>query len=69
MINPFETLDEDSEAAHRFHEVKSRVEAALNTGIIPKLTDFGTQGTYFLEGISREPIAIFKAQDEEAFAY
>ena len=28
-----------------------QVEAALNTGIIPKLTDFGTQGTYFLEDI------------------
>lgn len=45
------------------------MEAALNTGIIPKLTDFGTQGTYFLEDIQRNPIAIFKPQDEEAFAY
>jgi hypothetical protein len=35
-------LEEDSPASHRFHEVKCRVEAALNAGIIPKLTDFGT---------------------------
>lgn len=42
MITAFDMLEEDSEGAKRFLEAKSRVEAALNTGIIPKLTDFGT---------------------------
>jgi len=60
MINIFHILDEESPAGQRFNEAKSRVEAALNNGITPKLTDFGTQGTYFLECISREPVAVFK---------
>lgn len=38
-------------------------------GITPKLTDFGTQGTYILEDINHKPVAIFKPYDEEAFAY
>jgi hypothetical protein len=37
-------------------------------GIIPKLTDFGTAGTYFLEGMERKTVAVFKPNDEEAFA-
>lgn len=68
MINALEIIDETTEEARSFHEVKSKVEAALNSGIVPKLTDFGTQGTYFLESIAREPLAVFKPHDEEAFA-
>lgn len=37
-------------------------------GITPKLTDFGTQGTYILEDLNHKPVAIFKPYDEEAFA-
>lgn len=42
MINALEIIDESTEEARSFHEVKSKVEAALNSGIVPKLTDFGT---------------------------
>ena len=39
---PFNILEPEWECQKRFLSIKWEVEAALNTGIIPKLTDFGT---------------------------
>lgn len=35
--------------------------------MVPRLTDEGTSGTYFLQNIHRKNIAIFKPTDEEPF--
>jgi hypothetical protein len=37
----------------------------MEKGLVPKLTDEGTSGTYILRGVNKEPIGIFKPVDEE----
>ena len=41
---------------------------ALSFKIKPILAEFGTSGSYFLENINRNKIAIFKPLDEEPYA-
>ena len=36
-------------------------------GLIPKLSENGTSGTYFLQNVNRKNIAVFKPRDEEPF--
>ncbi len=45
----------------KFNNAKWAVEAGLNAGLIPKLTDFGSSGTYLLQDVCKKPVAIFKA--------
>lgn len=40
----------------------------FNSGLIPKLTDDGTSGTYEIRSINKEKLCIFKPIDEEPFA-
>lgn len=40
---------------------------AFNVGITPKLTENGTSGTYLLQNIKHQNIAIFKPFEEEPF--
>ncbi|CAD8155101.1 unnamed protein product [Paramecium pentaurelia] len=61
-------LEEQKKTQEQFQNAKWAVEGAFMKGITPKLTDFGTQGTYILEDLNHKPVAIFKPYDEEAFA-
>ncbi|CAD8163780.1 unnamed protein product [Paramecium pentaurelia] len=61
-------LEESKKTQEIFQNAKWAVEGAFMKGITPKLTDFGTQGTYILEDLNHKPVAIFKPYDEEAFA-
>ncbi|CAD8113795.1 unnamed protein product [Paramecium sonneborni] len=61
-------LEESRSTQEQFQNAKWAVEGAFLRGITPKLTDFGTQGTYILENQNHKPVAIFKPYDEEAFA-
>ncbi|CAD8206792.1 unnamed protein product [Paramecium pentaurelia] len=61
-------LEETRSTQEKFQNAKWAVEGAFMKGITPKLTDFGTQGTYILENQNHKPVAIFKPYDEEAFA-
>jgi len=36
-------------------------------GFIPKLSENGTSGTYFLQNLNRKNVAVFKPRDEEPF--
>ena len=44
------------------------IKKALSFKIKPILAEFGTSGSYFLENINRNKIAIFKPLDEEPYA-
>ena len=44
------------------------IEQGFDAGLKPKLTYDGTSGTYFLKDACRNPRAVFKPIDEEAFA-
>lgn len=48
--------------------VLSKVREAFHHKINPKLIADGISGSYFLENIDREKVAIFKPLDEEPFA-
>jgi len=48
--------------------VLSKVREAFLDKITPKLTADGLSGSYFLENIDREKVAIFKPLDEEPYA-
>lgn len=48
--------------------VVKQIQKGFKLGLKPKLTNDGTSGTYFLRGPSRQPLAVFKPIDEEAFA-
>ncbi|CAD8117865.1 unnamed protein product [Paramecium sonneborni] len=61
-------LEESRSTQEQFQNARWAVEGAFMIGITPKLTDFGTQGTYILENQNHKPVAIFKPYDEEAFA-
>lgn len=41
------------------------IQQGFEAGLVPKLTDDGTSGTYILRGGDRDPIAVFKPIDEE----
>ncbi|CAD8095628.1 unnamed protein product [Paramecium primaurelia] len=64
----YNILEETRSTKEQFQNAKWAVEGAFMKGITPKLTDFGTQGTYILENQNHKPVAIFKPYDEEAFA-
>lgn len=46
----------------------AQIELGFKKGLVPKLTDDGTSGTYLLRGPKKDPLAVFKPIDEEAFA-
>lgn len=46
----------------------TEIKRALNSKIIPKLTESGISGSYFLENVDRNNVAIFKPLDEEPYA-
>lgn len=41
------------------------IRQGFNSGLIPKLTDDGTSGSYAMRNVKKERIAIFKPIDEE----
>jgi hypothetical protein len=45
----------------------AEVNTALTSGLGPSLTLDGAEGTYLLNNFKREPRAVFKPLDEEAF--
>jgi len=49
-------------------DTKRLVEEGFDKGLKPKLTEDGTSGTYLLRGPDKQPAAVFKPIDEEAFA-
>lgn len=61
-------LDESVPIAPGFREVVQRVQQAVHAGIVPRLADDGTGGTYRLYDSLRRVLCMFKPQDEEAFA-
>jgi len=52
----------------RLVEALCSIRKAFALQIRPKLTSEGTSGSYFLESVERKKIALFKPEDEEAFA-
>lgn len=65
IVNPyqiFEQLPKGLEA------LLSEVKTGFLSGIKPKLTEYGTSGTYFLYNHARKTVAIFKPFDEEPYA-
>lgn len=46
-------------------KVIEKIRQAFNAGLIPKLLDDGTSGTYAMRDSNKERIAIFKPVDEE----
>lgn len=48
--------------------VLDEVRKAFLNKITPKLTDSGISGSYFLENVDRNKVAIFKPLDEEPYA-
>ena len=49
-------------------EAIKQIQKGFEKGLKPKLTNDGTSGTYFLRGVDKLPLAVFKPIDEEAFA-
>jgi hypothetical protein len=45
-----------------------KIRKGFNLGLIPQLTDEGTNGTYELRGFNNKKLAIFKPIDEEVNA-
>lgn len=54
--------------ASKMKRIIENIRQGFNSGLIPRLTDDGTSGTYEMRNINREKIAIFKPIDEEPFA-
>lgn len=52
----------------KMRELLEKIRQGFNSGLIPKLTDDGTSGAYFLRNLDKKNIAIFKPIDEEPFA-
>jgi len=52
----------------RMKKVIELIRQGFNSGLIPRLTDDGTSGTYEMRNLQKEKIAIFKPIDEEPFA-
>lgn len=44
------------------------IRQGFNSGLIPKLTDDGTSGTYEMRSAQKQKVAVFKPVDEEPFA-
>lgn len=44
------------------------IRQGFNSGLIPKLTDDGTSGTYEMRNAQKQKVAVFKPVDEEPFA-
>lgn len=40
----------------------------FDRGLVAKLTDEGTSGTYIMRGQDKSPVGIFKPVDEEQYA-
>lgn len=53
---------------NKLEKLVFEIRLAFKRNIAPKLTMDGTGGTYILHNVYRQPIAIFKPSDEEAFA-
>jgi hypothetical protein len=53
---------------HELHDDWQRARAGLEEGHAPRLAAAGTGGCYFLLDAAGAPVAVFKPQDEEAFA-
>jgi hypothetical protein len=49
-------------------KIIENIRQGFNSGLIPKLMDDGTSGSYAMGNIHKERIAIFKPIDEEQFA-
>lgn len=65
MIYPYEF---DQKNSKQIAKVLVEIRKALHNRIIPKLTESGISGSYFLENVERNNIAIFKPLDEEPYA-
>lgn len=55
-------------SAKNMSSVLSEIRKAFHHKITPKLTEDGISGSYFLENIDRNKVAIFKPLDEEPYA-
>lgn len=52
----------------KMKRVLKQIRKGFNSGLVPKLTDDGTSGTYKIRDENKEIVAIFKPIDEEPFA-
>ena len=52
----------------KMRKIIDLVRQGFNSGLIPKLTDDGTSGTYEMRNTHKEKVCIFKPIDEEPFA-
>jgi hypothetical protein len=48
--------------------VIDQIKQGFNSGLIPKITEDGTSGTYEMRSLKKKKVGIFKAIDEEPFA-
>ncbi|KAL4500413.1 hypothetical protein ABPG72_003364 [Tetrahymena utriculariae] len=65
MIHPYFF---DNRMNKSINSTLAEIKKALNCKIIPKLTESGISGSYFLENVDRNNVAIFKPLDEEPYA-
>lgn len=49
----------------KMKKIIENIRQGFNSGLIPKLTDDGTSGSYAMRNVKKERIAIFKPIDEE----
>ena len=52
----------------KMQRIIRKIRKGFNSGLVPRLTNDGTSGTYELVCSNKEKIAIFKPVDEEPFA-
>jgi hypothetical protein len=49
-------------------DIIKSIQLGFNFGLVPRLVDEGTSGSYFLRGPDQRNLAIYKPLDEEPFA-
>lgn len=54
--------------AHGLHQHWQRARAGLAEGVSPRLAQAGTGGSYFLQDVDGNSVAVFKPEDEEPLA-
>lgn len=59
--------DFGARSSKQMSSVLGEIRKAFQHKITPKLTEDGTSGSYFLENIDRNNVAIFKPLDEEPY--
>lgn len=68
MLNSYIEVYGSVQCNKKMRSIIEQIKQGFNSGLIPKLTDDGTSGTYEMRNVQKEKIAIFKPIDEEPFA-